>query len=204
MKSRIFISYSRKDYGVVIQLRNEIHRCTGVLPWMDVSGIETGSQFADVIAKAIDACELLVFVISPNSVESPWTLKEVLYAQEQRKKIYPVVIHDARLPRKLAFLFADVDRVDLQDAVQCNKFFSDLVAFCGERALGKARPRKIPDAAAVRPQLPPEESQDECRPNFFQEHKDILMGILVMLLVGVVVGVPVYIITSRFVAKWFY
>ena len=131
MASKIFISYSRKDIDVVLKLRDEIHRVTGVLPWMDVTGIETGSQFADVIARNIDGCELLVFVISFCSVESQWTRKEVLYAQNHRKKIYPVVIDDVQLPRELDFLFSDVDRVDVRDGVQRRKFFSDLIAFCG-------------------------------------------------------------------------
>ncbi len=154
-EGRIFISYSRKDYDVVIRLRDEIHRCTGVLPWMDVSGIETGTQFADKIATAIDECQLFVFVISPNSVVSHWTTKEVLYAQEQRKKIYPVIIEDVRLPRKLALLFADVDRVDIQKPAQREKFFWDITAFCGECVYVKTPTRNIHDTQATSPRLPP-------------------------------------------------
>lgn len=205
MKSSIFISYSRKDYNVVIKLRDEIHRRTGVLPWMDVSGIETGTQFADVIATAIDECVLLVFAISPNSVVSPWTMKEVLYAQERRKKIYPVVIEDVRLPRKLAFLFADVDRVDIQDPVQREKFFSDITGFCGECAHVKAPNRNIHDTPAASPRLPPRHkviSNDRRQSNFFEDHKDILLTILLLLLAVAIVGVPVFIITSRFVVQW--
>ncbi len=130
MASKIFISYSRKDQEVVLKLRDEIHRRTGVLPWMDVTGIETGTQFADVIARNIEGCDLLVFVMSRNSAESSWTRKEVLYALNHGKKVYPVVIDDAQLPRELELLFADVDYVDVRDNVQREKLFSDLVSFC--------------------------------------------------------------------------
>ncbi len=126
MISKIFISYSRKDLDVVMELRNAIYHRTGVLPWMDVTGIETGSQFAEVIARAIDRCEIVIFVISRHSVESPWTRKEVLYAQEKKRKIYPVSIDDAELPTQLHFLLVDVDRVYLRDPLQCEKFFSNL------------------------------------------------------------------------------
>ena len=98
MESKIFISYARRDYNVVVKLRDEIYRRTGELPWMDLSGIETGAQFADVIARAIDACCLLVFVISRYSVVSEWTRREMLYALETHKKVYPVVIDDVELP----------------------------------------------------------------------------------------------------------
>ena len=126
MASKIFISYSRKDFDVVIAMRNEIQRRTGVLPWMDVSGIETGARFSAVIAEAIEGCELLVFVILHHSVNSPWTRKEVLYAQENQKKIYPVVLDDAKLPPELRFLLVDLNRVDYRDEVQRMNFFVDL------------------------------------------------------------------------------
>ena len=136
MTSKIFISYSRKDLDVVTKLRDEIHSRTGVEPWMDITGIETGAQFADVIAKNIEGCELLVFVVSCNSVESSWTRKEVLYALNHGKKIYPVVIDDVQLPRELDLLFADVDRVDVRDCVQREKLFSDIVSFCAPHGFG--------------------------------------------------------------------
>ena len=138
MKSKIFISYSRKDFEVVEGLRNDIQSRTGILPWMDVSGIETGTRFADVIAKAIDDCELLIFVMSTNSIESSWTRKEVMYALNHKKKIYPVVIDDVQLPRELDFLFSDVDRVDVRDCMQREKLFSDLNKFCGEHDIEMA------------------------------------------------------------------
>lgn len=203
MKSSIFISYSRKDYDVVITLRNEIYRRTGVLPWMDVSGIETGTQFADVIATAIDECDLLVFAISPNSVVSHWTTKEVLYAQEQRKKIYPVVINDVRLPRKLALLFADVDRVDIQNPVQCEKFFSDLIVYCDARKLCPRQYRVIQDVPASF-SLPSKRLL--AMRSKVKVILDFIVGlrlfILVTFLVGVFLGVPVYILVSRLVTRW--
>ena len=126
MKSKIFISYARKDYDVVVRLRDEIHRRTGSLPWMDLSGIETGAQFADVIAGAIDECSLLVFVISRHSVVSEWTRREVLYALEGHKKIYPIVIDGAQMPKELRLLLSNLNCVDIRDAVQRETLFSDL------------------------------------------------------------------------------
>lgn len=199
MVSKIFISYSRKDMEEVMMLRDEIYRRTGVRPWMDVTGIETGAQFADVIARNIDSCELLVFVISDNSVKSSWTRKEVLYAQERGKKIYPVIIDDAQLPRQLAFLFVDVDRVDLRDVFQKKKFFSDLDTLCGARAYGKT-----PSRNAVSPQFPSRyknNEYDRSFSHFLEKHKNRLIGLLVILLVIVFVGIPVYFITSRLMVQ---
>lgn len=155
MKSKIFISYARKDYDVVIGLRNEIYRRTGIQPWMDLSGIETGTQFADVIANAIDDCELLVFVISRYSVKSEWTEREVLYAQQAGKRLYPVVIDDVELKGKMKFLLINVDRVDIRDGKQREKLFSDLSDFCGVSAFDKTPSRNIQDIPVVSPQFRP-------------------------------------------------
>ena len=135
MKSKIFISYARRDYNVVIKLRDEILRRTGELPWMDLSGIETGAQFADVIAGAIDACSLLVFVVSRHSVVSEWTRREMLYALETHKKIYPVVIDDVELPKELRLLLSNLNCIDIRDAVQRANFFSDLAGEVSPKVL---------------------------------------------------------------------
>ena len=134
MRSAIFISYAREDYGTVIELRNEIHRRVGVLPWMDVSDIAPGAKFSDVIARAIDGSGILVFAISRNSVVSRWTRKEVEYAVSHGKKIYPVLIDDVQLQGGIELLLSDIERVDYKDEVQRESFFSDLSAFCAGAA----------------------------------------------------------------------
>lgn len=199
MKSKIFISYSRKDLAVVRRLRDEIHSRTGILPWMDLSGIETGTQFADVITKAIDDCELLVFVISRHSIQSEWTEREVLYAQDAAKKIYPVVIDDVELTGKMKFLLINIDRVNIREDVQYEKLFSDLSAFCGARAYDER-----PSRNAVSPQFPSRyksREYDRSFSHFLEKHKDSLIAFLVIFLVIIFVGIPVYAITSRLMAQ---
>ncbi len=130
MRSAIFISYAREDYDTVIELRDEIYRRTGVQPWMDVSGIAPGAKFSDVIARAIEDCGILVLAISRNSVVSRWARKEVGYAVDHGKKIYPVLIDDAQLQGGLALLVSDIERVDYRDEVQREGFFSELSDSC--------------------------------------------------------------------------
>lgn len=130
MTRKIFISYAREDYLTVGRLRDEIHRRTGALPWIDVSDVETGEQFDDKIAKAIDGCELLIVVLSRHSVKSRWTKKEVSYAQEKGKRIYPVVVDEVELPNGLGLRLTDVNRIDVHDDVQREKFLSEVQSFC--------------------------------------------------------------------------
>lgn len=146
MKNKIFISCARKDYGLAIQVRDAIQRHTGVCPWVDLSGINTDAQFTDVLAKAIDGCELIVFVISRNSVESKWARKVVLYAHERGKKIYPIVIDDVQLPQELEPILINLDLIDIRDAAQRENFFSSLateVSRTDVASFGRSRWRKL-------------------------------------------------------------
>ena len=53
-KCNIFVSYSRKDKERVKLFVDDIHARTNAQCWIDWDGIESGSQFTDVIIKALD------------------------------------------------------------------------------------------------------------------------------------------------------
>ncbi len=139
MTRKIFISYAHEDYDTVASLRDEIHRRTGVLPWMDVSEVKTGEQFDDKIAKAIYGCELLIVALSRHSVESPWTKREVAFAEAEGKRIYPIVVDEVELPKNgLRLCLTVVNRIDVRDKVQREKFLSDVQSFCVEHGIGES------------------------------------------------------------------
>lgn len=88
----IFISYSRQDQDIVIPFVKSIEQRFGPVCWIDLEGIEYGSQFEDVIVDAIDASKVVLFMLSDNSLVSKWTKREVTYAENEEKRIVPVVI----------------------------------------------------------------------------------------------------------------
>lgn len=126
MSHDVFISYSRKDLAFVRsfvkRIENEVH----TVPWVDLKGIETGVQFEDVIVEAIDNCELVLFLFSKNSLGSPWTKKEVMYAKNVGKKIYPVVIDGSQLSGWFLFEYGDVNYIDYSRDEQVEKLFGDI------------------------------------------------------------------------------
>ena len=71
MDKRIFISYSRKDFEAVKVIKAEIERATGEECWMDMEGIPYDSpDFVEVIAKAIEAADVFLFMLSEHSQNS--------------------------------------------------------------------------------------------------------------------------------------
>lgn len=130
---KIFISYSRSDYSTVTQLIREIEHLTGEgACWFDLTGIESDSQFIDVIIDAIDHADIFLFMYSQHSERSEWTRKEIEYANGEKKRIVFVKIDNTPLSKYFKFQFSGHDIIDISDRLQKQKLFGDLVCWCGQ------------------------------------------------------------------------
>lgn len=96
-KHDIFISYSRQDQALVIPLVERINKEVGALCWIDLDGIESGEEFEEVIMKGIEESQVVLFMLSEASLKSPWTKREVYYAESENKRIVPVLIDGDKL-----------------------------------------------------------------------------------------------------------
>lgn len=128
-KRKIFISYSRKDLDIVRQLVLRIQEESNVYCWIDWNGIESGEQFEDVIVKAIDDCEIVIFMLSQSSMNSYYAKKEITYAYNIGKKIIPIIIDKSNLQGWFLFKFGDLDYIDSTNELQMNKLFHNLKDF---------------------------------------------------------------------------
>ncbi len=73
MQIDIFISYSREDKAIVLPFIDKINKEVGTQCWIDLDGIESGEQFENKIIQAIDSAQIVLFVLSDNSLKSDWT-----------------------------------------------------------------------------------------------------------------------------------
>jgi len=90
----IFVSYSRKDATAARRLHEalvERQRET----WVDWEGIPPSADWMREIEAAIDGAEAFVFVLSPDSLQSPVCARELEHALAQHKRLLPVVVRDA-------------------------------------------------------------------------------------------------------------
>jgi WD40 repeat protein len=88
----VLISYSRKDERVmrriVMFLRNR-----GVKIWMDNERLVPGTPiWEEEIEKAIKGAGAIVVLLSPDSKISEWVRREISYADQYRKRIFPVLV----------------------------------------------------------------------------------------------------------------
>lgn len=111
----IFISYSRIDKNIVFPFVKRIEQELKTICWIDSEGIESGSQFEDVIVNAIDESKVVLFMLSDSSINSKWTKREVLYAEDEGKRIVPIVVDKKGLRKWFKFHFGNVDYIDIND-----------------------------------------------------------------------------------------
>lgn len=89
---RIFISYKRIDKDRVLSIKNNIEKNVGVGCWIDLDGIESDAQFANVIINAINNAEVFLFMYSYShskivDYDTDWTVREINFAQKKKKRI---------------------------------------------------------------------------------------------------------------------
>lgn len=84
MNYDIFISYSRKDIDLIRKVKSTIEDSCNVECWMDLKAIESGSsRFTKDIINGINNCKVFLFMLSKNSQESKYALRELDYAEKK-------------------------------------------------------------------------------------------------------------------------
>jgi WD40 repeat protein len=89
--TKVFISYSRKDDEFARQLATDLERL-GASIWIDVDSIPPGANWSTTIQQGLDACDTLVLLISPDSMESGNVNDEWQYFRDLSKPILPVML----------------------------------------------------------------------------------------------------------------
>ena len=86
----VFISYSRVDSDFARRL-NETLQIQGKRTWFDQESIASGTDFQQEIYGGIESSDVFLFVLSPQSINSPFCADEVEYAHGLNKRIVTVL-----------------------------------------------------------------------------------------------------------------
>ena len=95
----IFVSYAHADEDEVLPKVNWL-QSQDLHVWWD-EGISGGSRWRDEIASRISQCHVLLFYVSPQSVQSSVCREELEYALAHDRPILLVHLSDTELPQGL-------------------------------------------------------------------------------------------------------
>ena len=68
--TKLFISHSTKDTEFVRQLAQALTEM-GMNVWIDITDIPAGMNWSTAVQKALDECEAMLVVISPEAMDPP-------------------------------------------------------------------------------------------------------------------------------------
>ncbi|NOG51833.1 MAG: toll/interleukin-1 receptor domain-containing protein [Chloroflexi bacterium] len=91
--SRCFISYSRRNTNFAERLARDLNDA-GVEVWIDFRQIHAGERWKDEIRRGVERSEVIVIVLSPDSVVSEWVQFEINYGREKNKVLLPIMVVD--------------------------------------------------------------------------------------------------------------
>ena len=133
---RIFISYKRKDTERVFAIKNKIENATGEKCWIDLDGIESDAQFADVIINAINEAEIFLFMYSKSHTKiidhkKDWTIREISFASKKDKRIVFVNIDNTPLTDWFELMFGTTQQIDATDPDKLENLNKDLCKWLG-------------------------------------------------------------------------
>ncbi len=86
----VFLSYSSASQPWVRKFTDAL-TASGITTWFDAHEILPGDRWQDKIEKALRQSRVLIMVITPESVQRPWTFFELGAALADGKRIVPVL-----------------------------------------------------------------------------------------------------------------
>ena len=101
--AKVFVSYGRADATFATRVANDLIR-QHIDVWLDIYRIEPGISWARQIGEALDTCQILLLVLSPNSVASENVEDEWNYYLDQKKPVVTVLYEPCKVPYRLSKL----------------------------------------------------------------------------------------------------
>jgi internalin A len=95
--TKVFISYGHDDKEFTQKLASELGKQI-IEPWWDFDSLKGGHNWQKEIQQGIKLCDFFLVVLTPKSVESEWVTKEIMYANEYKKTIIPLMLKSCERP----------------------------------------------------------------------------------------------------------
>ncbi|MCC5603846.1 toll/interleukin-1 receptor domain-containing protein [Nostoc favosum] len=115
--NEVFLSHSSRDEEFVSKLA-EVLCHHGIPVWYSKTNILGAQQWHDEIGNALKRCDWFLVVLSPNSVDSMWVKRELIFALQQNRfenKIVPIIYQHCDY-EQLSWVLSSFQMINFQDA----------------------------------------------------------------------------------------
>lgn len=118
-----FLSHASEDRATLDKIYASLARA-GLTVWTNWRDIQTGVDFKEAINSGIEGTDSVVYLISPEALQSSWCQYEIDYALSLHKRIIPVLIEPIDL-QTLPDHLQRLQFIDLTDNVRLEDYLSD-------------------------------------------------------------------------------
>lgn len=101
----VFISYASQDAALADQVCAALE-AAGFQCWIAPRDVRPGAPYAAAIVEAINACRLMVLVLTKTATESPHVLREVERASSKKRPVLSIRVDAAELPPELEYFLS--------------------------------------------------------------------------------------------------
>jgi hypothetical protein len=113
LPNEVFLSHSNLD-GPFVSAIVDVLRRHGIPVWYSQTNLVGAQQWHDEIGAALKRCDWLAVVLSPNSVNSAWVKREVVYSLKDHRydeRIIPL-LHQPCDYDQLSWTLPSIQMVD--------------------------------------------------------------------------------------------
>ncbi|MEM6251990.1 MAG: TIR domain-containing protein [Cyanobacteria bacterium P01_D01_bin.156] len=89
--TQVFLAYTHEDKNVMEKIRNSLRR-EGFTVWTNTSDIKTGEAFEKAIQRGVEQADNVLYLLSPDAIQSKYCQHEINYASAFNKRIIPVLV----------------------------------------------------------------------------------------------------------------
>lgn len=103
---QVFLAYATENMAVMQKICHSLQR-QGITVWTSQTDIQTGEEFQEAIDRGIEQSNNLVYLLSPEALQSPYCQHEIQYALQLHKRIIPVLVSPTdllKIPESLRML----------------------------------------------------------------------------------------------------
>lgn len=108
----VFISHEKSDDGLAHEIRSYL-QAGGFTCWLAPDDIHGPTPWPEQISNAIDACDVMLVIVSAHANRSPHVSREVDLAVEKAKPLLPVRVEDIAPTGSLDYLLRLAQWIDL-------------------------------------------------------------------------------------------
>jgi hypothetical protein len=127
LRPEVMISYSSQERAQVLVIVQKL-RAAGVAVWIDHGGIDGAQRWGEEIVNAIEDCKIVLLMVSRSSMRSENIAKEVSIASDGGKRLLPLYLEEAEIPKSMRYPLSGIQHIKLYDGDPETKFLSVLRA----------------------------------------------------------------------------